>query len=405
MSRITLYIFLLLTTPLTLFAQKKEIAEAKTCLKTGKDLNKAESLMRSVIAMPEQKSPIDNYVLLTDIMRKQYEGVNELLYLHQLEDTTQMFSVLQRMFIAYQQLDSIDSQPDSKGNVRPRYRQRNAEYLNIFRPNLYKAGLFFMRKRDVAQTYSYFDSYLDCISHPLFTSMEYATKDSLRYDAAFHALTSAHRLKNYAGVRKHADLALQHPSRAHIVLSTLYNSYIEQGDTLKAVSYLHQGFNEHPEHHFFFPRLVDYYAAQNHLDSVVNIVNRACELEPGNMFYLLARNTIQLNMGEYDDCIALGDSLIHRNDKLSEAYMNVGASYFNKALQLDRRHIGRDYTLSQKRADVNAYYQKALPYIETYRSQRPRRQDRWAEMLYTIYLNLNMGDKFEEIDSLLKKHQ
>lgn len=386
------------------FAQKKEIAEAKTYLKSGKNLDKAEALMRNVIALPEQKSPLENYVLLTDIIRKQYEDINELLYLRQLKDTTQMFSVLQRMFTSYQILDSLDAMPDKKGVVKPKYRRKNAEYLHMFRPNLYQAGMFYIHKKDMDNAYRYMDLYLDCHSQPLFLHHNYTKNDTIANEAAYYALTAAHRQKNYAGVRKYAEWALKYESKAPIALSLLYDSYLEQGDTARAVSYLRRGFNEHPEHHYFFPRLVDYYTSVNRLDTVCDIVNRACELEPGNLFYRLARNTVQLNIGLYDECIALGDSLIHNNDKMAEAYMNVGSAYFNKAIQHDRKFIASSRSdIQKKRAEVNAFYEKALPYIEEYRHQRPRRQKRWAPMLYTIYLNLNMGEKFDEIDILLKK--
>lgn len=383
------------------YAQKKEISEAKTYLKSGTNLDKAEQLMRKVVAMPEQKSPLDNYVLLTDIVRKRYEAANELLYLRQLKDTAEMFNVLQRMFKSYEALDSLDAMPDRKGTVNIKYRKRNAEYLNTFRPNLYRAGIYLSRHRMWEEAYSFLDTYLDCHSQPLFSAMNYAARDTAANNAAHLAVLAAHRQKNYDGVRKYADWALRYGPRAHMVLAVLYDSYLEQKDTLTAVAYLRQGFNEHPEHHFFFPRLVDYYASVNQMDSVCEIVDRACELEPGNMFYRLARNTIQLNMGQYDECIALGDSLIHNNDKMSEAYLNVGSAYFNKALLRDKQ--GRES--KTKRSEVNAYYEKALPYLEKYRLQRPRRQSRWAPMLYTIYLNLNMGDKFDEIDILLKRGQ
>lgn len=392
--------------PVIAFAQKKEIAEVKGYLKTGKNLDKAETLMQKVIAMPDQKSPIDNHVLLTDVLRKRYEGVNELLYLKQLKDTTELFSVLHRMFLAYETLDSLDAVPDKNGAVKPQYRRKNAEYLHLFRPNLYNAGMYFMRHHDMQNAYTYFDTYLDCHSQPLFSGMNYAKKDTLAAEAAYFALFAARRQKNYDGVRKYAEWALLFKPRAHVTLASLYENSIELKDTASAVAYLRKGFNEHPEHHFFFPRLVDYYASVNHLDSVCDIVDRACELEPGNLFYRLARNTIQLNMGEYDECIALGDSLIHSNDKMFEAYMNVGSAYFNKAIDRDRQTIGYSKSeIRNKRAEVNAYYEKAMPYIEKYRQHRPRRKDRWAPMLYTIYLNLNLGDKFEEIDNLLKRGQ
>lgn len=383
------------------FAQKKEIAEAKTYLKSGKNLDKAESLMRNVIAMPEQKSPLDNHLLLAEIVRKRYEASNELLYLKQLKDTAEMFNVLHRLFAAYETLDSLDAMPDKKGVVRPRYREKNAEYLNRFRPNLYKAGMYFVRHRDMTNAYKFMDAYLDCHRQPLFAAKDYARTDTVSTEAAHWAVVAAHRQKNHDGVGKYRDWALRHDAKAHITLTMLYQDYLEAGDTVTAISYLRKGFNEHPEHHFFFPRLVDYYASVNHLDTVCEIVNRACSLEPGNLFYRLARNTIQLNMGQYDECIALGDSLIHNNDKMSEAYMNVGTAYFNKALLRDRQ--GKE--TKEKRSEVNAYYEKAMPYIERYRLLRPRRQKQWAPMLYTIYLNLNLGDKFDEIDNLLKRGQ
>lgn len=46
------------------------------------------------------------------------------------------------------------------------------------------------------------------------------------------------------------------------------------------------------------------------------------------------------------------------------------------------------------------YYREALPYLEKYREITPDRKDNWLSPLYTIYLNLNMGKKFDEIDKI-----
>lgn len=387
-------------------AQKKEISEAKNYLKAGNNLDKAEALMRKVITMPEQKSPIDNHVLLTDIIRKQYENVNELLYLKQLKDTAGMFDVLRKMFIAYEAMDSVDATPDKKGVVKIKHRTRNAEFLDKFRPNLYKAGMYFMRNRNMKNAYVFMDTYLDCHVQPLFSNMKYAENDTVAAEAAQWAVVAAHREKNYEGVRKYGEWALRYEPKAQHTLAVLYEDYLEQGDTLKAISYLRKGFNEHPEYRYFFPRLVDYYVSVNQLDTVCDIVNAACELEPGNLFYRLARNTIQLNMGEYDQCIELGDSLIHNNDKMADAYLNVGKAYFNKALLCDKNTVAiTKKDIWAKRVAVNALYEKAMPYIEKYRRQRPRQQKQWGPMLYTIYLNLNIGEKFDEIDNILKQNQ
>lgn len=399
-------LLLIMCIPLCMYSQKKEIAEVKSCLKSGKNLDKAETLMRKVIAMPEQNTQLECRFLLSEVMRKQYEEVNELMYLKKMKDTTQMFNVLQRMFVSYESLDSVDAMPDKKGNVRLKYRKKNAEYLNQFRPNLFKGGMYFMRHKDMTNAYQYFDMYVDCHQQPLFSDMHYEKDDTLANEAAYWALVAGHRIKDYAKIKKYELKALDYLPKAHFTIALLHESYMEQNDTAKAVAYLRKGFQEYPQHHYFFPRLVDYYVSQNQLDTVCQIVDRACELEPGNQFYRLARNTIQLNMSKYDECIALGDSLIHVNDKMAEAYLNVGTAYFNKALERNNSTTETKRSdVRKKREEVNAFYEKAMPYIETYRTLRPRRKKQWAPMLYTIYLNLNKGEKFDEIDNLLKRSQ
>ena len=41
--------------------------------------------------------------------------------------------------------------------------------------------------------------------------------------------------------------------------------------------------------------------------------------------------------------------------------------------------------------------------MEHYRQLMPAEKDKWAPVLYRIYLNLNMGKQFDEIDRILKQ--
>ena len=57
----------------------------------------------------------------------------------------------------------------------------------------------------------------------------------------------------------------------------------------------------------------------------------------------------------------------------------------------------------ENKSYLKSVYEKALPYMEKYRKLAPKEQKKWAMPLYRIYLNLNMGKEFEEIDRLLNK--
>ena len=40
--------------------------------------------------------------------------------------------------------------------------------------------------------------------------------------------------------------------------------------------------------------------------------------------------------------------------------------------------------------------------MERYRELAPEQKDKWMAALYNIYLNLNMGTEFEEIDRMIR---
>ena len=44
-----------------------------------------------------------------------------------------------------------------------------------------------------------------------------------------------------------------------------------------------------------------------------------------------------------------------------------------------------------------------MPYLQRYRALAPDRKKQWALPLYTIYLNLNMGNEFDEIDKVIRE--
>jgi tetratricopeptide (TPR) repeat protein len=139
---------------------------------------------------------------------------------------------------------------------------------------------------------------------------------------------------------------------------------------------------------------MDYYSLKGDHEKALQVVDSAlmqCSVcDP----YLYAKATTLFNLKRYDECIALSDSLIARNDTLAEPYYNAGTAYLNKALKLD--------PLKEKK-QLRRLYQKARPYMEHYRKLAPDQKEKWGPALYRIYFNLNLGRQFDEIDRLLHK--
>lgn len=394
--------------PLQSLAQKKQINQARDILKEAKEPQKAEELMRGLLADSIHRPNLRLWTLLVNSMVMQYEQANEKLYLKQELDTAAFFRTTKSLFADMQGMDTIDARPDKKGRIAPKYRERHATYLNAIRPNLNTGGVFFMRKQDYRQALTYFDQYLDCAQQPLFTSFDYEHTDRDIPAVANRAMSCAYYLKD-------ADLMLKYLPMARLDSTDLDHVYLYQseacklkGDTVQYVAALQQGFARNPANPYFFPRLVEYYERAGQLDSAMWVVEWAIQADSANVLSRYAKSTLLLNMGRYEECIQTCKELLAENDSLSDVYYNLGLSYFNQAIhkekQLMLNHAKRSVRQNEKRQIANLYAQ-SLPYLLRYRNDAPDEVEKWSSPLYTIYFNLNMGKEFDEIDKLRNEYR
>ena len=80
--RIMIMVGCLLTATL-MMAQKREIAEAESYLKSGKNLDKAEKLMKDLLKKESNQGNIKIYQTWYQSVVAQYEAANVKLYLRQ----------------------------------------------------------------------------------------------------------------------------------------------------------------------------------------------------------------------------------------------------------------------------------------------------------------------------------
>lgn len=397
----SLLFLLLLLMPSGLSAQKKQLSQAKDYIKSGKNLDKAESLVRAVLADSAEKDNLKAWQMLVETLRKQYEQGNEQMYLKQKYDTLSFFVTTRKLFVAAESADSVDAEPDRNGRIKPKYRERNSQYLKTIMPNIFYGGLFFVNKKEYRTAYQYFNHYLSLPKLPLFKSLKLPADNDMMISAAYWTMYCGFKLDSAKIILEHSELAERDTSQLAFVWQYEAEAYSLNRDMPKYLSKLRDGFNRYPKFPFFFPRLIEYYDDNNQLDSALALTEKAIAIDSASHFYRYAKSSVLLNMGRYDECIKVCKELIAEDDNLADAYYNAGLAYFNMAVELDKdRKAAR-----QKRQKMLMYYREALPFLEKYRSLAPDRKDNWLSPLYTIYLNLNMGKKFEEIDKIRNEYK
>jgi tetratricopeptide (TPR) repeat protein len=375
-------------------AQKKQIGEARTILKSGKNIEQAEKLMTDLLKDKANEDNARIYDIWLQAVEKQYLAINEKMYVKQKVDTTKFFDLAKRMFVVAERLDSVDAKPDKNGKVNPEYRKANAAKMSMYRPNIYYGGAHHLKKGDFKTAFGFFEMYLDCDRQPLFTGYDLMYKDPKMGEVAYWATYCGYRLNDPLLVLRHAATAQRDEQKLEYTLQYMAEAWQKLEDDSMCIATLWQGFKKYPKSSYFFPRLMDTYNRRGDYLMADSVVNEALKTDTLNELYLFAKSMVMLNLKKYGECLKFSEQLIQLNPNLADIYYNGGLACLNIAQRMDTRKYKKQ---------VKKMYEKALPYMEKYREMAPDEVDKWAPALYRIYFNLNMGKQFDEIDKILRK--
>ena len=380
-------------------AQRKELSQARTYIKSGKDFDKAEKLMTDLLEKDKANRTNEKiYLTWFQAVTKQYEAANEKLYLRQKYDTAAFFNLTRRLYTIAETLDTLDAMPDGKGRVKLRYREDHAELLDQLRPNLYFGGTYHLRHDDYMTAYDFFETYLEAGHKPLFSGYDYDKTDTRMAETAYWASYAGYKMQDVSRTLRYFDEAVKDTAKARYALQYACEAYRWQEDEEDYLKTLQRGFAAYPEFPYFFPRLIDYYQAREQPDSALYYAEKALRTNPDSELFLLAKSVALLNLERYDESILVSEQLIGRNDTLAEPYFTIATAKLNQVLALDKQSLGKE-----NRSKIRKLYMGARPYMEAYRKLAPDEKRKWAPALYRIYLNLNMGKQFEEIDKVMRK--
>lgn len=378
---------------------KKDLSQARTYIKSGKELDKAIKLMTDQLQKSEEARQNEKvYLTWYEAVEKQYAEGNQKLYLKETYDTAKMFHQGVEMFKILETLDSLAARSVKRQGDKVPYRSKHSQTLNVYRPNLLFGGSFFLQKKDFLSAFTMFDTYIDCARQPLFAdNFRYAETDTLLPYAAYLTTVCGSRQEDAGMILKYADTALQYKNEKARTLQHLTEAYKINGDTAKYVSTLKDGFKEFPLKPYFFTYLYEWYTNSNMQEEALELCNEALAHDSNWQPALIGKARTQLDMERNEECATTCDYLLTLNDSIADAWLYAATAHINMAHKIENRP-------SASRTDksmLRTIYQRAMQYMERYRSLCPDDKERWAPALYRIYLNLNMGAKFDEIDKIL----
>ena len=381
------------------------IRQAKEALKKKQNL---EQTAKNLLAEAANESTshadrVECYVLAAECSQRLYEAQNLKLYLKQKYDTAAFYSHILDMFVRLEKADSIERRPDEKGRVRLQNRKRSRDVLTTFRPNLLNGGKWFFRKNQMREAFPYLDTYAATAVHPIFSRDSLAKSDTLVAQAAYLAVIAANTSQNHDGVIRNVPMAFQARQKNHLVQEYLARAYFAKNDSTQWLASLYDGLRDYTFHGYFFSHLVDYYLEAQNTERALEITDSVISVADTIPLFWYGRSLVLLKQGRDRDAISACDScLLYEPDNVDALY-NKGIASLNLAV-IYTEQACTDLTNPQCRRDqeiIRSLYNLAKLPMERVRALEPDKPQRWAAPLYRIYLHLNMGKEFEEIDRIL----
>lgn len=384
MKRLLLIFMLILLSAPHAMAQKKvtmnkRLKEARAAVKSNSGQENIERILLDSIALPTTTDEIkaEAYHLCALLEQSMNDGLNMNAYLKQNIDTVRLYRTILNIYDYTLKSDSIDE--------RGKFGSKNRKLRALHRKNLLGGGKFHLRASKWADAYPFFDTFLRTSTMDM---------DSVVGRVAYWATICGMNENNPHHVLEHVDKAIELTSDVERPALSEYKarSCVSLGDSAQWVGILEKGVDSYPGYNYFFLNLMDYYMRHGQTDHGLQLTDSLIRNDGDRAVYWFAMSMFALNREEYERCIEMSDECLRREPDNVDALYNKGISLLNMALK------------ERNRARFMALYRRALEPMERVRELSPDDVSRWANPLYRIYLNLNMGEKFEEIDTLLMKH-
>ena len=384
MNRIFIIMLSFFFVPVVAGAKKKvtvktRFKEAYAALKSSSGQDAAARTLAdslSVVSLsPAQKA--DGYYLCARLMDNENNAINMKAYLKEGIDTARFYQTVYNIFSYSMECNKVDA----KSKYENKITSLRAKHGN----NLLSGGLRLMQQKKYDEAFKYFDLYIASgVGH-----------DETRMGkAAYWATFCGINANNPTNVLKHIQQAMgvsDADTRAKLA-ECQARSLVAINDTTQWVTMLESGVRDYPGSSYFYNHLIDWYIKHEQYGRGMALTDSLISYEQDRIIYWESKSLIALAMHDYQRCIELSDVCLKRDADNLNALYNKGAAYLDMALN------------EKDKAMRTLYYSRALDPMERLRRLQPDAVTRWGSALYRIYLNLNMGEKFDEIDKLLSNY-
>ena len=315
-------------------------SDALKAILKAKDFKEAQSLISSSLAqLTDASEKAKAYNKLVDLAYEKYKKEDDVkttnMVMHK-EDPVDTDGMLEAGKVALQaamECDKYDQQPNEKGKVAIKFRQKNQDRTKVIRLSLLQAGIDLANNEKNKEAFDNFDVYLQSAKSAFFEGVDGVSKNDPNLGvAAFYGGRAAYNLEKFDKAIEYfkigiADTAKQiHDLSFDFLLYTMRNSQKTAADSAKFLTDMADLYKEYPDAEQIYSSLSDAYIAKGMNAEVIKLADERMAKYPDSSLPHVYKAFLLMQDKKYDDAIAEFAKV--KEDK-SPVYLN---SIFNSAV-------------------------------------------------------------------------
>ena len=315
-------------------------SDALKAILKAKDYAEAQSLINSSLAqLADNVEKAKAYNKLVDLAYDKYKKeddvktTNAVMKKNDPVDTDGMLAAGKIALQAAMECDKYDQQPNEKGKVAIKFRQKNQDRTKVIRLSLLQAGIDLANNEKNKEAFDNFDVYLQSAKSAFFEGVDGVSKNDPNLGvAAFYGGRAAYNLEKFDKAIEYfkigiADTAKQiHDLSFDFLLYTMRNSQKTAADSAKFLTDMADLYKEYPDAEQIYSSLSDAYIAKGMNAEVIKLADERMAKYPDSSLPHVYKAFLLMQDKKYDDAIAEFAKV--KEDK-SPVYLN---SIFNSAV-------------------------------------------------------------------------
>ena len=317
-------------------------------IKGAKTYADANAIIAAQAASMTNAEKAQAYNKLVDLALSEYTKSQEKAVKAQLAkdeatqtaETTNMYESVYNAMQAAQDCNVADQQPNDKGKVAPKFKEKNASRLLAPRNEMINAGLACYNSKDYAKAQKYFGMFVESRQSDLFNGTDFS-KEVNYGQVSYYAGLAAYFNKDYKKVDEYAGIAVKSGDKeiANDVI-TLKMGALEgqvqnhQMDTAQYINKVKELFEVAPENEAVFGKLVGLYDESGDKANADAILNARLQQNPNDAMALAYKGQNAQSASKWDEAIEAYSKAIQSKPDFLAAKTNLAVCYLNKSTEL-----------------------------------------------------------------------